>query len=205
MTREAKDELTRDESSGESKADATGVPESSRPKRKPNLGVRTDKRRVHAMRHGAQSKYPLEALARLGENTRRLRRMERALRAEVNPSGILGDIFFDRGWSAYLHCVLAARLENLILCPSKGAEDPPTQAPNLVEGELPVLIWKTHENAHGNFPPDLFQQLALAQRYDAHHSREMVRYFGLLSLLKNRGEVGLEECVEKMLGPKSNH
>ncbi len=195
------DELQGEESSSKAKVDATGLPESSRPKHQPNLGARKDKQNLHAMRHAILSIFLLQALARLGENTRCLRRVEHALRAELKPSGILGNIWFDRGWSSYLRCLLAARLEGAILCPNKGAEDQPTETPNLVEGEVPFLVWKTHENANGNFPPDLLQQLSLVQRYDAHYSREMLRYFGFLLSLRDRGESGLEECVE-ILGPK---
>jgi hypothetical protein len=206
MNREGKrsDELTGEESSSESKVDATGVPESSRPKRPPNLGVRKDKQHLHAMRHGILSQYPLQALALLGENTRRLRQMERALRTELKISGILLNILFDRMWSCFLRCLLAARVEGISLFPTKGTEHAPAQTPNLVEGEIPLLVWGTNENANGNVPPDLFQQLSLVQRYDAHYSREMLRYLDLLLLIRNRGEVGLEGCSEKMLVPKSD-
>ncbi len=76
-------------------------------KRQPNLGVRKDKQRLHAMRHGILSQYPLQALALLGENTRRLRQMERVLRTELKISGTLQNILFDRVWSCFLRCLLA--------------------------------------------------------------------------------------------------
>ena len=160
-------ELPGENSSGEPKADQTGSPGPFRPQRQTNLGVRKDKHRLHAMRHAVLSKFPLQALARLGENTRSLRRMERELRAEVKPSGRLANLLFDRFWSCYLHCLLAARMQSATLFRGKGSEAPPAQTPNLVEGELPTLIWNSNnENANETLPPDLFQQLTLVQRYD---------------------------------------
>ncbi len=182
-----------------------GPSESPQHKRQPNLGVRKDKQRLHAMRHGILSQHPLQVLARLGVNTRPLRRMERALRTELKISGTLQNMLFDRVWSCQLRCLLAAIVEGTTLFPTKGANDPPTQAPSLVAGELPTLTWETRENANGNFPPDLFQQLSLVQRYDAHYSRAMLRYLGFLLLLRDRGESGLKGCIEKIIGPKSDH
>jgi hypothetical protein len=190
------------EPSSESSNDATSVPESSRPKRKPNLGARKDKQRVHATRHAILSQFPMQALALLGENTRRLRRIEHALRVGLKPSGILADILFDRMFSSYLRCLLAARAEESTLAPAKRHGDALAQTPNLVDAELPTLIFETSENADGNFPRDLFRQLLLVQRYDGHFSREMFRCLGLLLILRNGGETGLEQCVEKMLGVK---
>lgn len=189
--------LTGELSSSESQTEATSVPESSRHQRRPNLGARKDKQRLHAVRHAVLSRFPLQALARLGENTRSLRRMEKALRTELKPAGMLENMLFDRLWSCYLRLLLAARAEGTALSLPRGAEDATMQAPDLVKGELPALVWRTRENANGNLLPDLFQQLSLAQRYDAHFSREMLRYLGFLLLLRNKGGSGLEGCVEK--------
>lgn len=62
-------------------------PESPQHKRQ-----RKDKRHLHVMRHGILSQYPLQALAFLGEDVRRLRRMERALRTELKISETLLNI-----------------------------------------------------------------------------------------------------------------
>lgn len=74
-------------------------------------GRRKDAGRLHAVRHGALSRCPLEALRHLGDNLKALRRMERRFRAELKPRGAVAEIVFDRFWSSYLRCLLAARTE----------------------------------------------------------------------------------------------
>lgn len=172
----------------------------SRPKRRRNHDTRKDKNHFHAMRHAILTQFPLQALVRLGESARGLRRMERELRAELKPTGIVGDMLFDRMFSSYLRCILAARREGLAVLASENAEDPPGQVPKLVEGELPVMIWGSPERANVTVPAGVFRQLLLVQRYDAHFSKEMFRCFGLLLLLRNGGEAGLEQAIAKMLG-----
>jgi len=170
------------------KAETTCASESSPQKRQLNSRVRKDKQHLHAMRHAVLSQFPLQALACLGENTRRLRRMEHALRFELKPTGLLADMLFDRMWSSYLRCLLAARAEGLVVSSTKQSPD------------FSAVMLGNDESVFGN--SDLFRQLLLVQRYDSHFSREMFRSLGLLILLRNRGETGLEECIEKMLGLK---
>jgi hypothetical protein len=55
---------------------------------------RKDKNHFHATRHGVLSRYPLEALASLGENIRHLRRIERKFPMELKPSGFAAESMF---------------------------------------------------------------------------------------------------------------
>ena len=70
-----------------------------------NTGRRKDTGRLHAVRHGALSRYPLEALRHLGENSKSLRRMEQRFRTELKPHGEIAEVVFDRFWSSYLRCL----------------------------------------------------------------------------------------------------
>lgn len=58
-------------SDNSSEADAASL------EKRPRRSARRDKNRPHVMRHGMLSKYPLEALASLGEDKKKLRRIER--------------------------------------------------------------------------------------------------------------------------------
>jgi hypothetical protein len=46
-----------------------------------------------------------------------------------------------------------------------------------------------------DLPQDLFGQLALVSRYDAHFARDMYRMAGLLLLLRKGGKAALEQLI----------
>jgi hypothetical protein len=163
--------------------------------------TRTDKNRLHTARHGVLSRYPLEALAHLGENVRSLKRIERKFRAELKPSGILADVLFDRFFSSYLRCVLAARAEATAFAPIDQPAGESRLITSLKERELPTLVVQDFNGtSDARLSADLLGQLALAARYDAHVSKEMYRALGMLLILRSGGEAALEQCVGKILG-----
>lgn len=166
-----------------------------------SLRTRKDKNRLHAARHGVLSRYPLEALARLGENIRSLRRIERKFRAELKPSGIVAAVLFDRFFSSYLRCVLAARAEAATFAPIDQPAGEPRLITSLKEREVPTLVLQDSSGtSEAHLSADLLRQLALAARYDAHFSKEMYRALGMLLILRSGGEAALEQCVGKILG-----
>jgi hypothetical protein len=163
--------------------------------------TRKDKNRLHATRHGVLSRYPLEALAHLGENIRSLRRIERKFRGELQPSGITGEMLFDRFFSSYLRCLLVARAEAAIFAPIDQPAGEPRHFVSLKERDVPTLVLQDSSGAsEARLPADLLRQLALAARYDAHFSKEMYRALALLLILRNGGEAALDQCVGKILG-----
>jgi hypothetical protein len=161
--------------------------------------ARKDKARMHVTRNAILSRFPLQALALLGENVRQLRRLEAKLRAKLKPSDAVRSMLFDRMWSSYLRCLLAARAEAMALAPREQEQDLTASTPTLRERELPTLVW-TGQDAEKKLSSELFKQLALLQRYDTHFSREMYRALGMLLVLRDSGEAGLERCVNKALG-----
>jgi hypothetical protein len=166
-----------------------------------NPHPRKDKNRLHATRHGVLSRYPLEALANLGENTRNLRRIERKFREELKPSGILATTLFDRFFSSYLRCLLAERAEAAMFAPIDQPAGEPRHFVSLKERDVPTLVLQESSGAsETHLPADLLRQLALAARYDAHFSKEMYRALALLLVLRNGGEAALDQCVSKILG-----
>ncbi len=168
-----------------------------------NDGRRKDKGHLHATRHATLSRYPLEALRHLGENPRTLRRLECRLRAELKPRGAIAAILFDRFWSSYLRCLLAARSELNALAPGEIAAGQGNGSPSLCEREVPTLVLPEAQDqrmTYQTLPPDLFRQLVLVQRYDRHFSREMYRALAMLLVLRSSGEEGLEQSIGHTLG-----
>ena len=164
------------------------------------LRTRKDKSRLHASRHAVLSRYPLEALAHLGENIRGLRRIERKFRAELKPSGIVGEMWFDRFFSSYLRCVLVARSEMLTFTAIGQPAGEPRLITTLKERDLPTLLQDSVSTNEAYVSADVLQHLALTARYDAHYSKEMYRAMGMLLILRSGDKAGLEQCVVKMLG-----
>jgi len=161
--------------------------------------TRKDKGRLHATNHGVLSRDPLEALVRLGENPKTLRKIKHDLRAQLKPSGAVGEMLFDRLWSSYLRCLLVAKAEATAFAPI----DQPAGKSRLIlkERELPTLVVEDSSGTgEAHLSTDLVRQLALVARYDAHFSKEIYRALTLLLILRNGGEAALEQCAGKLLG-----
>lgn len=163
--------------------------------------TRKDKGHFHATNHGVLSRDPLEALVRLGESPKTLRKIKHDLRTQLKPSGAVGEMLFDRFWSSYLRCFLAAKAEANAFAPI----DQPTGESRLIaslkEREVPTLIFQDpSRTSEPHLSTDLLRQLALVARYDAHFSKEMYRALGMLLILRSGGEAALEQCVGKVLG-----
>ena len=163
--------------------------------------TRKDKHRLHSMRHAVLSRYPLEALVRLGESLRSLRQIERKFRAELKPSGIVGEALFDRFFSCYLRCLLVAKAEATAFAPINQPAGEARLVTSLKDREVPTLVYQdSSETSEAHLSDDLLGQLALVARYDAHFSKEVYRALGMLLILRSGGETALEQCVGKILG-----
>jgi hypothetical protein len=154
---------------------------------------RRDRGRTHATKSGLLSKDILQALVRTGENLRSIRRQEKRFRKFVRPRGTLGELLFDRFWSAYLRLLLIARLEGKLLT-SDYSRQSSKHRPELRERKLPTLVSNSDlseldfpDEADGEFSQNLFHELALAQRYDAHYAREARQMLTILLGMRKRG------------------
>jgi hypothetical protein len=67
--------------------------------------LRKDKGTLHAPRHSILSRPLLQGLARRGESIRQLKQIERILRDELQPRGVIGELLMDWVWFSYLRCV----------------------------------------------------------------------------------------------------
>jgi hypothetical protein len=176
-------------------------PNQTAPRRANRSQARVDKGRTHATRNGLLSRNIVQALVRSGENVRTLRRYEKKCRDFFKPRGTLGELCFDRFWSCYLRLHLSAKLEATVLTSDHSRQRSPI-LPELREGELPTLVSESDPNeleiaqkCDVDFSQDLFRNLALAQRYDAHFAREAIRWAGLLLVMRKGGKSALERLV----------
>jgi hypothetical protein len=161
---------------------------------KPNSGgvpnPREDQNHLHTTRHGVLSRHPLEALAKAGENVRALRRLEKSLRAQFQPKGLIEELMFDRAWSCLLHCLLIARAEKRIF-----AEE--NQPPNFAERvrRTRAMAVATGNNKVVDRSENLLKSLSISQRYDSHYWREFNRAIGTLLLLRKGGLAGATQAL----------
>jgi hypothetical protein len=175
---------------GEAGKDSTPskLPASNQPRK------RADRGHLHATRHGVLSRCPLEALQKLGEDIRKIRRLERRYRESLKPVGAIGLMVFDRFWSSYTRLLLAARIETSLIVPGVASADPHKAPPQLNELEVPTLVFSDKSEVVSItqiLPADLTRELALIQRYDCHFSRELYRSLHLLLVMREGGEDGL--------------
>jgi hypothetical protein len=152
---------------------------------------RSDRGRLHAIRLSVLSRGLLEALRRSGENLRTLRKMERQLRADLEPRGALESLLFDRFWASCLRLILAARLEQERLAPRACSSTSSISKPFLREGAVPILVVPSEQVDSTQVPDQPFQNdilssLALLSRYDRAASREMYKALGSLLMMRNR-------------------
>ena len=189
--------VTRDETAGGEPGKSSagdGVIGSDCPQRATRATrARKDKGGVHARCHGVLSRNPLEALIRRGENLRGLRKIEKMLRADLKPVGILGEILFDRAWSSYLRCLLIGRTEAYLFTPVNAQDS--DGMPKLIEAEVPTLVWPESGTSNCDFSADLMKHLETVLRYDAHFAREFYRAVGMLLALRTGGVPALLDCL----------
>lgn len=165
--------------------------------------VRSDKGQTHFSRHGLLSRDVERALVRLGEPIKNIRRWQRKFRMVLKPHGDVAELLFDKWWSCYLRQLLIAKLESGIFT---GADAGPVspQLPVLEERTQPTLVCSPQDESDENFrrhlPDNVFQRLALIQRYDSHYSREGNRMFALLLLMREGGEDMLVKIFGATLG-----
>ena len=153
----------------------------------PKRGARTDQNQLHITHHNILSRHPLEALVKAGENSRELRRFERALLAEVQPQGIVAQCLFDRCLSSHLKGLLINRAEkHLFDAENKSFEE------RLREANKMVLAGGQPQNES-----DFYKNLSITQRYESHHCRQFFRTLAMLLAIRGTGQAGLARVLGK--------
>jgi hypothetical protein len=110
---------------------------------------------------------------------------------------------FDKWWSCYLRQLLIAKLEANAFAPDN-SHRVSSNLPALEERTQPTLVWPPENESDENFrcqpSNNLFQRLAVIQRYDAHYSREGNRMLALLLLMRDGNENTLVKIYSATLG-----
>jgi hypothetical protein len=161
--------------------------------------ARKDKTQSATTRHGVLSSHPREALIKAGANRRELQRIERSLREELRPKGIIGQILFDRLLSCLWRCSLIALKEKNVFA----AENRPCNFKERLEQadqSLALRILNINSNISDNQPIDLLKNLSITQRYDAHFFREFSRALDMLLALRGGEDAGLTLLLAKTFG-----
>jgi hypothetical protein len=175
------------------------------------LPKRKDGGKLHATQTSVLSRGLLEALRHHGQNIRRLREMERALRATLRPTGPLAELFFDRFWHSILRLILASLLEAKRLTQKSSEFSNKPGIPELHSEFEPVLVISEKQNdlpiqtSAPLFEAELVHRLSLIARYDRAASREMYRSLSLLLVLRDQGDdSALLNWADAMVGIKLN-
>jgi hypothetical protein len=173
------------------------APENDVPQQPPSRRTRgrSDRARIHTRHHGVLSRNVLEILVISGENSRHLRRIEKSLRAELKPVGMLGQMLFDKAWSSYLRCVLIGHTEAALI--QGGDTNDSEELPQLKAGDFPTLVWLEPGAPRFKFSPALTKNLETILRYDSHFAREFYRAVGLLVAMQTDGLTGILDCLKK--------
>jgi hypothetical protein len=161
--------------------------------------ARKGKKQLSTTRHGMLSRHPREALMKAGANPRELQRIERSLREEFPPKGIIGHIWFDRALSCYWRCSLIALKEKHVFA----AENQPVNFKERVEqAEQAFVLAATSGNSKSGDiqPSDFLKNLSIMQRYDAHFFREFCRALSFLLASQGAGDAGLTLLLGKTFG-----
>jgi hypothetical protein len=151
---------------------------------------RKDQNHRHTTRHGVLSRHPLEALVKAGENVRALRGLEKSLRAQFQPKGLIEELMFDRAWSCILHCMLIARAEKRIFAEEN---QPPDFAERVRRSRAMAVALGNNKVVDRS--ENLLKSLSISQRYDSHYWREFNRAIGTLLLLRKGGLAGATQAL----------
>jgi hypothetical protein len=134
--------------------------------------------------HGLFSRSPWKALAKAGEDMKKLSITERMLHEHFKPKDAFQEFILDRAWSCVLRCVLIGREEERIFATAgKPSEDRLKDVAVLANyGGSKVVAQQTSTG--------LLNELNSMLRYDAYYAREFARWIGVLEELQSAGGQG---------------
>jgi hypothetical protein len=148
---------------------------------------RTDKNRLHVMRHEVLSRNLLEALVERGESGREWRDLMRELRAELHVEGPVASLFFDRLCSSMLREALISIAERKIFV----ATDESPGFDSRLKRANEIAIATNSTNVDGPQAVNLLHYLPIMQRYACHQRKEFDHNLGALLELHEGGPKAL--------------
>ena len=165
---------------GTGEINALGAPEDDAQQQ---AGAEKTKKGPYAA-HGIFSRSPWKALAKTGEDMKKLGQTERMLFEHFRPRNPFEEFVLDRAWSCVLRCVLIGREEERIFATGGKSSEERIKgiAMFAMAGGSPKVI--AEQTTAG-----LLNELSSVLRYDAYYGREFLRWIGILERLQN-GEPG---------------
>jgi hypothetical protein len=155
----------------------------------------TEKKKGPYATHGIFSRSPWKALAKTGEDMRKLGQTERMLYDHFQPRNPFEEFVLDRAWCCVLRCVLIGREEERIFAASgKSSQEriKDIAAFSLAGGGSRVIAEQTSSG--------LLNELSNVFRYDSYYAREFLRWIGILEALQNGEHEGFVFQMSKKLG-----
>jgi hypothetical protein len=154
---------------------------------------RTDKNRLHALKHGILSRNLLEALVERGESLREWRDFIRELRAELQVEGPLAGLYFDRMCAAMMRDTLISIAERTIFV---ATDESAAFEARLKQANL-VALATDGKNVEGPQAVTLLTHLPTLQRYGSQHRKEFDRSLGTLLALLEGGLKALAQFLNR--------
>jgi hypothetical protein len=187
------DVFTKEEAmEGRTEATAEGAAENGAQQQ---AGAETKKTKGPYATHGVFSRSPWKALAKTGEDMKKLGQTERMLYEHFRPRNPFEEFVLDRAWSCILRCVLIGREEERIFAAGgKSSEEriKDISAFAMVSGSAKIIAEQTTAG--------LLNELSSVLRYDAYYAREFLRWIGILERLQNGERDGFVFQLSKKLG-----
>ena len=174
----------------EQETNTVGAPENNSPER---AGAEKKKAKGPYATHGIFSRSPWKALAKTGEDMKKLGQTERMLYDYFQPKNPFEEFILDRAWSCVLRCVLIGREEERIFAAGGKSNEERIKdiAPLAAYGGSKVIAEQTSSG--------LLNELSSVLRYDAYYAKEFLRWIAILEALQNGDHEGFVFQMSKKL------
>jgi len=125
--------------------------------------------------HGIFSRSPWKALAKAGEDMKKLGQTEHMLFEHFQPRNPFEAFLFDRAWCCVLRCVLIGRMEERIFSAGDKLEEDKAK-------DIADIFGHSGARAHAE---GLLIELSSVLRYDAFYAKGFLHWIGILVALQN--------------------
>jgi hypothetical protein len=145
--------------------------------------------------HGVFSRSPWKALAKAGEDMKKLGQTEHMLYEHFRPRNPFEEFILDRAWCCVLRCVLIGRVEEKIFAAGDKSRE------ERIKDIAAFAFASGGSSASADHTSGgLLNQLSSVLRYDAYYAREFLRWIAILEASQNGEHDGIVFQLNKKLG-----
>jgi hypothetical protein len=145
--------------------------------------------------NGIFSRSPWRALAKTGEDMKKLGQTKRMLYERFRPRDPFEEFVLDRAWCCILRIALIGRVEEKIFAAGdKSSEERVQDIAMFAMASGSSKVSAEHTSG------GLLNELSSVLRYDAYYAREFLRWIGILEALQNGERDGIVFQLNKKLG-----